>query len=54
LQKLYLPPDGRYFGYRQCYNLAYRSSQETHRYDTLLQMTALQPRQVRHALMAQR
>ena len=26
--KLYLPPNGRYFGCRHCYDLTYRSSQE--------------------------
>ncbi len=27
--KLYLPPSGRYYGCRQCYNLTYTSSQES-------------------------
>lgn len=27
--KLYLPPSGRYFGCRHCYDLSYRSSQES-------------------------
>jgi hypothetical protein len=52
-EKLYLPPGGRYFGCRQCHNLAYRSSQESHKYDKLAEMTGLRPRQVRHALAAQ-
>jgi hypothetical protein len=28
VRKLYLPPDGRYFGCRHCYRLTYRSVQE--------------------------
>jgi hypothetical protein len=28
VRKLYLPPGGRYFGCRHCYNLTYRSAQE--------------------------
>ena len=28
--KLYLPPGGRYFGCRHCYDLTYRSSQRAH------------------------
>jgi hypothetical protein len=53
-EKLYLPPGERYFGCRQCYNLAYRSSQEGHKYDRLAQLTGLRPRQVRQAVAAQR
>jgi hypothetical protein len=53
-EKLYLPPGGRYFGCRQCYNLSYRSCQESHKYDKLAQMTGLRPRQVRQAMEAQR
>ena len=33
--KLYLPPGGRYFGCRLCYNLTYTSSQEAHKFDGL-------------------
>lgn len=40
--KLYLPPGGRYFGCRLCYNLTYTSSQEAHKFDAL------------HALLGQR
>lgn len=29
VRKLYLPPDGRYFGCRHCYDLTYRSCQES-------------------------
>jgi len=32
---LYLPPGGRYFGCRYCYNLTYRSCQESGQFDTL-------------------
>jgi hypothetical protein len=28
--KLYLPPDGRYFGCRRCYDLTYTSCQQSH------------------------
>ena len=33
--KLYLPPGGKYFGCRLCYDLTYRSAQEAHRFDGL-------------------
>ncbi len=33
VQKLYLPPRGRYYGCRHCYNLTYTSSQESHKHD---------------------
>lgn len=33
--KLYLPPGGRYFGCRCCYQLNYTSCQESHKYDSL-------------------
>jgi hypothetical protein len=34
-RKLYLPPGGRYFGCRHCYDLTYKSCQESHMYDRL-------------------
>lgn len=34
---LYLPPGGIYFGCRHCYDLTYRSCQESHRRDRLLE-----------------
>jgi hypothetical protein len=39
--KLYLPPGGRYFGCRHCYNLTYTSCQESRRNDGLLRRIAL-------------
>ena len=33
--KLYLPPGGRYFGCRRCYDLTYTSCRETHKYDAM-------------------
>ena len=33
VSKLYLPPAGDRFGCRECHNLTYRSSQQSHRYD---------------------
>jgi hypothetical protein len=33
--KLYLPPGGRYFGCRHCYDLTYTSCQESRKYDSL-------------------
>jgi hypothetical protein len=38
--KLYLPPGGRYFGCRRCYNLTYTSCQESHKYDGLFRRLA--------------
>ena len=37
--KLYLPPNARYFGCRQCYNLTYRSSQEAHYFERMMEAT---------------
>src|SRR5437868_3576307 len=34
--KLYLPPGARYFGCRRCHDLTYRSSQEAHHEERLL------------------
>ena len=31
--KLYLPPGGKFFGCRHCYDLTYQSCQESHKYD---------------------
>jgi len=39
---LYLPPGGRYFGCRHCYDLTYRSCQESHMYNGLYQRLAIQ------------
>jgi len=33
--KLYLPPGGKYFGCRHCYNLTYQSYRESHKFDRL-------------------
>jgi hypothetical protein len=38
--KLYLPPLGRYFGCRRCYDLSYTSCQESHKYDCLFRILA--------------
>ena len=38
--KLYLPPGGRYFGCRLCYNLTYRSCNESHQFDNLYRVVA--------------
>jgi hypothetical protein len=38
--KLYLPPGGRYFLCRGCYDLTYKSSQESHKYDRLYKKLA--------------
>ena len=37
--KLYLPPNARYFGCRQCYDLTYRSSQEAHYFERMMEAT---------------
>ena len=31
--KLYLPPGGRYYGCRHCYDLTYKSCQLSHKYE---------------------
>jgi hypothetical protein len=33
---LYLPPGGKFFGCRQCYDLTYESCQRSHKYDRVL------------------
>lgn len=38
--KLYLPPGGKYFGCRHCYNLTYSSCQESHFYDSFYSFIA--------------
>jgi hypothetical protein len=38
--KLHLPPGGRYFGCRHCYDLTYTSSQESRKYDGLARFLA--------------
>jgi hypothetical protein len=54
--KLYLPPDGLYFGCRHCYELTYRSCQESHKGDRLYRFIASRipgatPGQVKRALL---
>jgi len=39
---LYLPNGALYFGCRQCYNLTYESSNESHRYDHLFRHIAIE------------
>lgn len=34
--KLYLPPGGRWFGCRRCYDLTYTTCQESHKFDRIL------------------
>jgi len=38
--KLYLPPNGRYFGCRRCYDLTYTSCQESRKYDAMYRRLA--------------
>jgi hypothetical protein len=38
--KLYLPPDGRYFGCRHCHGLTYTSCQQSHKDDTFFRHIA--------------
>ena len=40
--KLYMPPGGKYYGCRHCYDLTYESSQEAHRFDHVIAMMAMQ------------
>jgi hypothetical protein len=40
--KLYLPPNGQYYGCRACYDLTYTSCQESHLYDRVYQMWSIQ------------
>jgi hypothetical protein len=38
--KLYLPPSGKVFACRHCYDLAYTSSRESRKYDSMFRMLA--------------
>jgi hypothetical protein len=42
--KLYLPPQGRYFGCRHCHDLTYTSSQESRKYDLVARYLASETR----------
>lgn len=53
--KLYLPPGGKYFGCRHCYNLTYKSCQDSHKFDRLYSLIAKSvpgttPKMVKQAL----
>jgi len=55
--KLYLPPGGKYFGCRHCYNLTYTSCKESHKFDNLFVLLAesipgMTPEKVRYILKA--
>jgi hypothetical protein len=39
---LYLPPNGKYFGCRHCYDLTYRSCRESHQRDSLYKSIAME------------
>ena len=41
VSKLYLPPGGLYFGCRECYGLTYVSCQESHKFDGLYKVLAV-------------
>ncbi|MHA1280772.1 MAG: hypothetical protein ACTSQ8_26795 [Candidatus Helarchaeota archaeon] len=40
---LYQPPGGSYFGCRQCYDLVYQSSRESHKWDSMWKRLGIQP-----------
>jgi hypothetical protein len=42
--KLYLPPRGKYYGCRRCYNLTYQSSNDSHQFDGFFRSLAGQLR----------
>ena len=48
--RLYLPPGGRYFGCRHCYDLTYESAQEAHKFDALFSNTGYSAKEVAAAL----
>ena len=43
MNKLYLPPQAKYFGCRKCHDLSYRSSQEAHQTERALARFGLDP-----------
>jgi hypothetical protein len=53
-RKLYAPYGAKYFGCRECYNLTYQSSNESHKYDGVFAMLAREtgatPEMVRRVL----
>jgi hypothetical protein len=40
VRKLYLPPGGKYFDCRHCYDLTYQSCRDSHKYDGLINSMA--------------
>jgi len=59
VRTLYLPPGERGFGCRVCYQLTYRSQQESHKYDRgsyaqLARMMGITPEELRARLTARR
>ena len=38
--KLYIPPNGSYYGCRQCYDLTYQSCNESHKFDQMFALIA--------------
>jgi len=52
--RLYLPPNGKYFGCRHCYNLTYESCRESHKFDSMFKRMGLDlginPQMVKKAL----
>jgi hypothetical protein len=52
--KLYLPPGASYFGCRHCYELTYKSCQESHKLDSMFKLlakdTGMDPKTVKRLL----
>lgn len=42
--KLHLPPSKQFFGCRQCYNLAHRSTQQNRKFDRYIELSGYVPR----------
>lgn len=52
--KLYLPPNGRYFGCRHCYDLTYQSTRDCHWHERISRFLGYPAGAVRLALQGQR
>jgi len=48
--KLYMPPGGRYFGCRHCYDLTYQSTRDCHQHERIARLIGWDPEDVREGL----
>lgn len=49
-RKLHLPPGGRFFACRLCYDLTYRSCQESHKFDAMFRRLGVSEKRMKEIL----